>query len=128
MEAIASRAGSDVFSSAPRNSDTPPAKRSKGLSSNEVCKEKTIEALDLLVQQRHVLKKSKLPLCQLILREYPKPSEGGGSAPVRAAPNPGVFGEIVLVAEDPEIRPKEQARREFAQFYALFENEHVKTD
>ncbi len=71
MEAIASRAGSNVFSSAPRNSDTPPAKRSKGLSSNEVCKEKTTEALDLLVQQRHVLKKSKLPLCQLILREYP---------------------------------------------------------
>lgn len=62
------------------------------------------------------------------LEGVPWPSEGGGSAPVRSAPNPGVCGEIVLVAEDPEIRPKEQARREIAQFYALFENEHVKTD
>ncbi len=71
MEATDSRVGSDIFSSPPRDSAMPPSKRKKEISLKEACQAKTVEALNLLVQQRPLLKKSKLPLRQLILTEYP---------------------------------------------------------
>jgi hypothetical protein len=49
----------------------PPAKKRKEQTHQELCREKTREALELYNTSKPLLKKSKLPLSELIQKEYP---------------------------------------------------------